>query len=129
MKISLPIVSILAATSSLLTAVSAVPVTSNKTLKLMACSGELEGVLASKRWPPIITDEVLREQQEYLRVNSFKLPDCKPFEYATLEDCITLGKQAADPLPIDYVNHLCVLLHCSNDHYMPGYEDGEGAEA
>ncbi|KAF3913987.1 hypothetical protein ABW21_db0208359 [Orbilia brochopaga] len=94
MKISFS--TILAATSSLLaTGVVGKPVTSNKTLKLMACSGELEGTLATVRWPPIITDEVLQQQKEYLRENSYRLPDCKPFEYATMEECIILGKEAA----------------------------------
>ncbi|KAJ6264585.1 40S ribosomal protein S19 [Drechslerella dactyloides] len=109
----IPLSTILITAASLLAAaVYGLPAALSTDVDLMACGGEVEGTLASRRWLPITTPGVLEEQKEYLRINSYKLPDCKPLEYATTEVCMAIGAQAKNPLPVDYVRHLSLCSTC-----------------
>ncbi|KAK6539204.1 hypothetical protein TWF694_009446 [Orbilia ellipsospora] len=103
---------ILAISSLFVAPAFGLPITGTPQPNIVACSGEIENTLACRKWPETNPDQLMYDQKNYLQVNSYKLPDCKPFEYAmTKDECVMIGKKSAVTVPVEYINHLCELLH------------------
>ncbi|KAF3932831.1 hypothetical protein ABW19_dt0208939 [Dactylella cylindrospora] len=94
MKISLS--TVLVVISSIVAApVFGAPVAPN----ISVCSAQVETALAIRRWPETNPQQLFHDQQTYLRINSFRLPACKPFEYADENTCVQMGIKSGATIP------------------------------